>query len=119
MKNFFLQRWKRIEWALSGMYEFFRSEVHARIHLFFIVAVLVMGWYFRLSALEWMFVLISIGIVVLAEIINTLIEKIMDFVHPGFHPKVKVIKDMGAAAVLWAALIAAIIGSIVFLPKMF
>lgn len=119
MKNFFLQRWKRIRWAASGLCEFLKSEVHARIHLVAIMIVVAAGLFFGLTSLEWMLIVISIGMVILAEIINTVIEKMMDFVHPDFHPDIKIIKDMGAGAVLWVVLIAVVIGVIIFVPKIF
>lgn len=117
MKNFFRQRLKRIEWAWSGLLGFFRSGTHARIQGVSTILVVIGGWFFAISPVEWMLVLISIALVVQAEIINTVLEDILDFVHPDLHPRIKVMKDMSAAAVFWGVLTALAIGAIVFLPK--
>jgi len=63
--------------------------------------------------------LIVMALVWITEILNTCIEKIMDFVHPEYHPKVKIIKDMAAAAVLIMAIVAVIVGGLIFIPKLF
>jgi diacylglycerol kinase (ATP) len=62
---------------------------------------------------------IVIGLVWVAEIFNTAIEKIMDLISPSYHPEVKLIKDLAAAAVLTTAFIAVIAGAIIFIPKFF
>lgn len=64
-----------------------------------------------------MFQMIAISIVLVAEAMNTAIEKISDFIHPEYHDKIKVIKDIAAGAVGIAALISLIIGGIIYLPK--
>lgn len=91
-----------------------KTEVHARLHLTAAVMVLFAGWIFDFSLFEWLFVIISIGLVFLAEIFNTVLERMMDFVHPDVHPEVKVIKDMAAGAVLWISFIVFIVGLILF-----
>jgi len=63
--------------------------------------------------------IIVTGFVWVAEIFNTAIEKIMDFIAPGYHPEVKRIKDLAAAAVLVAAFIALVTGALIFIPKLF
>lgn len=114
MKKFLLQRWKSINHAWSGLRIFMKTEVHARLHLTAAVMVLFAGWIFDFSLFEWLFVIISIGLVFLAEIFNTVLERMMDFVHPDVHPEVKVIKDMAAGAVLWISFIVFIVGLILF-----
>lgn len=114
MKKFLLQRWKSINHAWSGLRIFMKTEVHARLHLTAAVMVLFAGWIFDFSLFEWLFVIISIGLVFLAEIFNTVMERMMDFVHPDVHPEVKVIKDMAAGAVLWISFIVFIVGLILF-----
>lgn len=114
MKKFLLQRWKSINHAWCGLRIFMKTEVHARLHLTAAVMVLFAGWIFDFSLFEWLFVIISIGLVFLAEIFNTVLERMMDFVHPDVHPEVKVIKDMAAGAVLWISFIVFIVGLILF-----
>lgn len=67
--------------------------------------------------IEWAIVTIVIGIVLISEIFNSVIEQTIDHVKPEIHPTAKIIKDMAAAGVLVAAMIAIIIGILIFLPK--
>src|SRR5690625_2197634 len=89
MKKFLLQRLKSISHAWQGLLVFIKTEVHARIHLIVAVLVLFAAWLFSFSMIEWLFVILSIGLVFLAEIFNTVLERVMDFVHPDQHPEVK------------------------------
>jgi diacylglycerol kinase len=83
-----------------------------------IVAVLGAGYWFKISSMEWIALVFAIGIVVAAEMLNTAIEKLTDMVSPEFSLKAKVVKDLAAGAVLMASLVAAVVGLIVFLPKL-
>ena len=74
-------------------------------------------FYFEITLHEWIAVVCAIGIVIVSEILNTAIEKLTDMVSPEIHPKAKVVKDLAAGAVLMASIVAAVIGLIVFLPK--
>lgn len=88
------------------------------IQLCFMLGAIVAGFIFHLSVLEWCFIILCCGLVIICEIINTCIEKIMDFIHPDYHEQVKVIKDMAAGFVMLAAIIALIIGVIIFGGKL-
>ena len=68
---------------------------------------------------EWILQLLSIGLVLSIEGLNTAVEKVADFIHPEYHEKIGDIKDVAAGAVTFAALIAAIIGLIIYIPKLF
>ncbi len=113
MKN----RVKSIKNALQGVDSFFRSEPNAKIHLAATVIVIFLSCLVKLNRTEILILLIVTGLVWVAELFNTAIERIMDFVSSETHPSIKVIKDISAAAVLMAALLSAITGSIIFLPK--
>lgn len=113
----FRARVRSFRFAGEGVFFFFRYEHNAWIHLAATIAVVIAGWFFKLAAMEWVAILTAIGMVMVSEVINTSIEKIMDHLSPAKHPAVKVIKDLASAAVLVAAIIAAIIGSIIFIPK--
>lgn len=104
--------------AGEGVLFFFRYEHNAWIHLVATVAVLLAGWLFKLAAMEWVAIIFAIGLVMVTEIINTSIEKIMDHLSPETHPAVKVVKDLASAAVLFAAFVAVIVGLIIFIPKL-
>jgi diacylglycerol kinase (ATP) len=71
----------------------------------------------QLTAIEWMFQLLSIGLVIVAESLNTGLEKLSDFIHPDYNKKIGFIKDISAGAATFAAIIAIIIGLIIYLPK--
>ncbi len=104
--------------ALKGILAFFQQEPNAWIHLAATVAVSIASVYFSISGFELIALIIVTGFVWLAEMLNTVIERIMDFVSPDHHFKVAFIKDLAAAAVLVSALIAVITGLIVFIPKL-
>lgn len=116
MTNFIHQRIKRIEWAWSGLILFVRTETHAVIHIAAAIIVMGLGFLFSINTLEWIALFFAIGLVIQAEILNSVIEKLLDFIYPGIHPEIKTMKDMAAGAVLWTSIIAIIIGGIVFVP---
>lgn len=91
---------------------------NGRVHLFASVIAIGLSFYLKLSALEWIAILSVISVVIVAEILNSAIEKLADVVSPGFHPKIKIVKDLAAAAVLVAACLALAVGSIIFIPKL-
>ncbi|MBU3664726.1 MAG: diacylglycerol kinase family protein [Chthoniobacterales bacterium] len=101
--------------AFRGLAALLKSEVHARFHLAATVAALALGWWFGISAGEWIAVVLSIGLVWTAEALNTAIEYVADLAHPDEHPEVKKLKDLAAAAVLFASITALIVGLIVFI----
>lgn len=105
--------------AWEGIYKFFSQEHNARIHLAASVTVFIAAWGFHISRNEIISLIIVIGFVWVAEIFNTAIEKIMDFISLQRHPEVKFIKDLAAAAVLIAALTALLTGGFIFIPKLF
>ncbi len=92
---------------------------NGRVHLFAAVVAIGLSFYLKLSALEWIAILGVISAVIVAEILNSAIEKLADVVSPDFHPKIKIVKDLAAAAVLVAAFLALAVGAIIFIPKLF
>ena len=95
----------------------FREEHNARIHAVAAVLAVAMGFLFRISPMEWIAVVIVIGMVFAAEIINSSIERTADFVKAERDDRKRDIKDLGAAAVLVCAIAAAVVGIIIFIPK--
>jgi len=104
-------------YAFAGIKDFLRYEPQALIHLIAALTVIGAGFWFNISNMEWIAVVFAIGIVVVSEMLNTAIEKLTDMVSPEIHPNAKVVKDLAAGAVLMASLVAAVVGLIVFLPK--
>jgi diacylglycerol kinase len=104
--------------AFKGLVFFFKNELNAKIHAAISIMVIVSGFYFKLNLIEWGLISISIALVFTAEIINTAIEKAMDLVHPEENPYVGIIKDVAAGAVLFASIMSAVIGLLVFVPHL-
>jgi diacylglycerol kinase (ATP) len=115
----FRERANSFRFAWEGIYKFFEQEHNAWLHLSATVAMLIAAWCFRVSRNEIILLFIVTGLVWSAEIFNTAIEKIMDFISPEYHPEVKCIKDLAAAGVLTAAFIALVTGAFIFIPKFF
>jgi len=111
------KRAKSFSYAFNGLRILLREEHNARIHLFGAIIATCAGLYFGISRNEWFAVVISIGLVIILEIINSSIENIADFISPEYHEMIKKIKDLSASAVLIGAITALVIGMIVFLPK--
>jgi diacylglycerol kinase (ATP) len=105
--------------AWNGIHRFFLQEHNAWIHLVATMTVFLSAYWFGVSRQEMVLLIIVTGFVWVAEIFNTAIEKMMDFVAPGYHPRVKLIKDLAAAGVLVASLIALATGAFIFIPKIF
>ena len=105
--------------AFNGIKYFFRTQHNGYIHTFFSVLIIVLGFFFHVSNSEWIWLVFAMGFVFSAEIMNTAIEKLADVVSPSFNEAVGIAKDLAAAAVLVCAFAAAIIGSIIFAPKLY
>lgn len=89
-----------------------------QIHLIIALLVVVAGFVFTISLTEWMLCLLSFGLVMGAEMINTSIEQVVDLVSPTKNIIAGRAKDIAAGAVLVTAIIAAIVGIIIFVPKL-
>ena len=111
------KRIRSFRYAFNGLRILFCEEHNARVHLFAAVCVLVAGVILKISALEWMAVAFAVGLVLSLEAINSSIESLADFVSPEKHNRIGKIKDLSAAGVLVAAIVAAMVGLIVFIPK--
>jgi len=110
-------RLKSFGYAWSGICSFFRTEHNARLHLastFLVITGSILAGVDRKEAVVLVF---AIGFVWVAEIINTAIEKAMDFISGDYHPAIKTVKDLAAGAVLVASITALAAGLIIFIPK--
>ncbi|MDE3224237.1 MAG: diacylglycerol kinase family protein [Nitrospirota bacterium] len=105
---------RRFAWAWAGLKAAFQAEQSFRIQLAVAGAVSMAGVAVGLSQQEWLFIVMAIGMVLSLELLNTMIEKTLDLLHPAQHERVKFIKDISAAAVLLSSLAAAIVGLFVF-----
>ena len=118
MKNPFIRLLKSFAFALQGMRNLVRTQPNARLHLLAAFLVCAAGVYFGLSRAEWLWITAAIILVWSAEAFNSALEQLADALHPERDPGIGRAKDMAAAAVLIAALGAAVIGMLVFMPHL-
>jgi diacylglycerol kinase (ATP) len=103
-------------YAFRGLGFMLKTQHNAWIHVAATAGVIALGVWLRLSFFDWRWIILAIGIVWIAEIVNTAFEHLCDVVQPEFHISVKAAKDVAAGAVLVAAFVAVMIALLVFLP---
>ncbi len=118
-ESFFKNRLKGIGYASKGAWLLIKSEASIKVQIVIAIIVTIAGFYFNISANEWILQTLTIALVLSTEGINTAIEEIADFIHPDHHPKVGLIKDIAAGAVFFTAIAALIIAGIIYTPKIF
>ena len=111
-------RAKSFVYAFNGLLYFFRTQHNTWIQAAAAAVAVGLGYYLRISANEWCWIIFCIGFVFAAELFNTAVETLVDLVSPGFNEKAGRVKDVAAGAVLIASLTAAAIGGMIFIPKM-
>lgn len=117
--GFFIGRVKSIRFAFKGVWILVTTE-HSIIAQFIIAIVMtIIGFIVGLSTIEWVLQFLAIGLVMVAEAINTSIEKLTDYIQPQYDKKIGLIKDISAGGPAIAAIIAIIIGLIIYIPKIF
>ena len=104
--------------AFSGLGRLITSERHFQLHLIAATCAVIAAAVFGFSTVEWAILLVTIGLVLVAEGLNSAIERAIDTTTPGFHPLAKAAKDIAAAAVLIAAMISVIVGLLLYGPKL-
>ncbi len=104
--------------AFAGWWFALRTQQNAWIHACASLAVYAVGLWVGLDRVEWAILFLTIGLVWVAEFVNTAIEAVVDLASPDLHPLAKVSKDVGAAAVLVAAFIAVIVGLLILGPPL-
>lgn len=103
--------------AIRGIKVFLGTTPNVWIHILAMLVVVALGFYFEVSILEWLILVLTIGFVVAAEAFNTAIEIDIDLTSPEYHPYARDTKDVAAGAVLISAIVSVIVGLIIFLPK--
>jgi diacylglycerol kinase len=114
----FKKRLESFGFAFKGLSTLFQTQENARIHLVAIVFVSILSFLLKISTDEWCFIIFAFAMVLAAEAFNTAIEFLVDLVSPHYHPLAGKAKDVAAAAVLLTAIGAAIVGMIIFVPKL-
>ncbi|MEO1452157.1 MAG: diacylglycerol kinase family protein, partial [Bacteroidota bacterium] len=106
-------------YAFKGIATLIRTQAHAKVHLLAIALITPLGLWLGLSVLEWCLIVLCMGLVLSLEGVNTAIEFTVDLASPDHHPLAGKAKDVAAGAVLIAAIFAAIIWGLIFIPKLY
>lgn len=116
-----MQKMKKIKnsfkYAIEGICTSFKTERNMKIHIFIMILVIIAGIILKINKSEWIICIILFAIVIGSELFNTSIETIVDMVMPEKNEKAKIAKDVSAGAVLVVAIGAAIIGLVIFVPR--
>jgi diacylglycerol kinase (ATP) len=115
--SFFTGRLKSIGFAFKGAFKLITTEHSVMVQSTIAVLLIIAGFIFEISRVEWMMQLLAFGLVLGIESLNTAVEKLADFIHPEFHNKIGFIKDIAAGAVLFSAMAAIAIGLLIYVPK--
>jgi len=118
-ESFGVNRLKSVGYAFKGLMVLIKTENSIKLQLIIAAIVTVAGIYFNISTTEWLIQLVMISVVMSVEGANTAIEYMADFIHPEHHPKIGLIKDIGAGAVFIASIIAIVVAGIIYIPKLF
>ena len=105
------------KYAFVGIGTAFKEERNMKIHLLITLLVVIAGILFKISKVEWIMCVFAISLVISAELFNTVIETVVDMITPYKNEKAKIAKDISAGAVLITAVGAAIVGLLIFIPK--
>lgn len=106
------------KYAFEGIIQTYKGEQNLKIHTFVAILVIIFGFFLKISTVEWFICLILIGLVLMSEFFNTAIEYVVDLASPKIHPLAKAAKDTASAGVLIMAIMSAITGGIIFIPKL-
>ena len=118
-ESFLVNRIKSVGFAFKGAFLLIRTEASIKIQVFIAIVMTAAGFYYEISNTEWILQIFAIAIVLGIEGMNTAVEKISDYVQPEFDVKIGFIKDISAGAVMLVSIASAIIGLIIYFPKIF
>ncbi|MCP8616897.1 diacylglycerol kinase family protein [Salirhabdus salicampi] len=104
--------------ALKGLLFVFREERNFKIHVTIALVAIVMSILLPLTLIEWLFICSVIFLVLVAEVLNSALEALVDYIFPEYHPVAGKVKDMSAGAVLLSSIFAFIVGVMIFFPKL-
>jgi diacylglycerol kinase len=115
----FAERLRSFTFAFRGLYRVLKTEHNFRIHLLTAMIAIILGVVMRITRADWLIVILCIGFVLFAEIMNTAVEKLTDIAEPKKNESAGLVKDIAAGAVLVASITALAAGLMVFLPYIF
>jgi diacylglycerol kinase len=104
--------------AFAGLWYTLRTQRNARIHLAIAAGVVALALWLGLSYAQWAVLALTIGFVLVSELLNTVAETLVDLVCPEYHPQAKIVKDVTAGAVLLGAILAVVVGLLVLGPPL-
>jgi diacylglycerol kinase len=110
---------KGFGYALKGFGIAVKEQLNIKIHLLAVAVVIFAGIWFRLNTTEWSIIFLTFGMVIVAEMLNTAIEYLVDLVSPQYNEQAGKVKDVAAGAVLVAAIAAALVAASIFGNKFF
>lgn len=110
---------KSFAFAFQGVVTALRTQQNMRIHLLAVLVVTISGVFLELAAIEWSVIALTFGLVLVAEMMNTAFEFLVDMVSPEHNEKAGMVKDIAAGAVLLAAIIATVVAVYIFGNKIF
>ncbi|MFD0715092.1 diacylglycerol kinase family protein [Paenibacillus sp. GCM10027626] len=108
--------WHNVKYALSGIVNAFRTERHLRFHTAAAIVVTVAGLMLQMTRFEWIILVLTMAMVIAAELVNSAVERVVDLASAERHPLAKAAKDMAAGAVLVTAIASVVIGLLLFGP---
>ena len=114
--SFLKKRIKGLIIALSGMFFLLKNEDSIKVQSLFFLLFIFLGYYFEITKNEWIIHIILIGFILTAEALNTVAEKICDFINPKYDDRIKLIKDISAGAVSFAVISSLIVLIIIYYP---
>ena len=110
---------KSFKYAFEGIFTGIKGEQNMKVHIVIMILVIIFGIMLKISTIEWIICIVLFGLVISMELINTAIENTVDLVTKEKNEQAKIAKDVAAGAVLVSAIASAIIGLIIFIPKIF
>lgn len=116
--NYWKLRKQSFNYAFRGLAAAFASEPNIRLHTISAVLVVIAGFVLELTTLEWVAIIICIGLVFISELFNTAIEELTNLASPGRNKRAGLVKDLAAGAVIASAIISATCGLIIFINKL-
>ncbi|WP_294332970.1 diacylglycerol kinase family protein [Chryseobacterium sp. sg2396] len=120
MKNirdgFLKGRAKSLKYTFKGAFLLLKTEHSIMTQSFIGVVFVVLGFYFKITKVEWMFQILGFGLILTAESLNTAVEKLCDFVHPEYHKKIGFVKDIASGAMTFAAIAVLILLTLIYYP---
>ena len=111
-------RLQSVRHALAGLLFVVRNEPNMRIHIAAAVMAVMLGWLLHIDAAEWRWLILAIGLVLGAEVLNTAVEQACNAITRQHNAAIKAAKDAAAGAVLLSAVTAALIGASIFVPHL-